>query len=141
MHSFHDDVDCHSDDPVFMESSCKTRRISIASNCPSYAEYVCSCLELSGGPVRQAIWHAANTYLWKRVGEQQIKDGIRSTLRSVLGVDDVFVNNFLRELRQRRLEYFSRQWGNLDSVTSVCASDYQSWKADQEEIQRGNLLF
>lgn len=132
-----------SDDPTGMVHACKARRISIPSFVPSFAEYVCASLELPPEmPVARAVWRAANTYLWMRVSEDKIKAGIADDFRAVLGdaaVDDVLVVNFLRELRQRRLEYFSRQWAQLDAVVAVCSSDYRAWRRAHSEQQRQQL--
>ncbi len=132
-----------SDDPMGMVHACKARRISIPSFVPSFAEYVCASLELPPhSPVTRAVWRAANTYLWLRVSEEQVKANIASEFDGVLGhepVDGVFVTSFLRELRQRRLEYFSRQWSQLDAVVAVCSSDYRAWRRTHSEQQRRQL--
>ncbi len=133
-----------SDDPTGMAYACKTRRISIASFVPSFAEYCLASLELPpDAPVTRAVWRAANTYLWLRVSEDKLKAGIAEDFRALVGdgvvVDDVLVTNFLRELRQRRLEYFSRQWAHLDAVVAVCSADYRAWRRARNAQQREEL--
>lgn len=132
----HGDADSRSDEflrRATTSATKKVRRVSIPSLCPSFAEYVQSCVGLEGSAyasVNSALWNAANSYLWLRVSEEQLREHLTRDMAIAgqpLLVEPAFIAALLREFRQRRLEYFSRQWQNLDSVAAVCASDHRRW--------------
>lgn len=146
MHTL--DSDAEGDEGMSM--TCSVRRVSLTSMCPSYAEYVCSCLDVTAAAsplLYSALWRAANRYLWARGSEDELRAALRAELDASLpGVTDAFVSALLRELRQRRLEYFSRQWANIDSVVAVAAADYQRWRcappapAPLQQVPSSNAL-
>ena len=115
------------DEDEGMQSACRSAAAApLSSHLPSFCEYVLHQLglPLDESPRSHGVRLACATYLFVRASE----DEVLQRMAGALGVDRRAVRLFLSEFRQRRAEYFSRQWDRYEEMVAVNANEYREWK-------------
>jgi hypothetical protein len=105
------------DEDEGVQAACRSAPASLAppaSHLPSFCEYVLHQLglPLDASPRSHGVRLACATYLFVRASEEELL----RRMAGALGVDRRAALLFLSEFRQRRAEYFSRQWDRCVSL-------------------------